>query len=159
LADNRDRRLTAAQVARLEHLAKADQWSMLLTGIAVLVVSLLIPALMDLPWLLPWLVPLVGGVLGLGLLVLATAWGNALRRDLRSPQLGFLEGEVRKQAVTDASESNASTRYTLHIGDRTLELTEDEYEAAPSTGVFRAYVLPRSRHLVNLEPTDARSAN
>jgi hypothetical protein len=157
LPDNRERRLTAAQVARLQQLAASDQWSKLLIGGAVLVVSVLIPALMDLPSILPWLVPIGGGLFGVSLLLLATPWANPLRRDLRAPRLGFLDGEVSKSVVTDSSESNSAPTYRLQIGGRRLELTADEYEAAPSAGVFRAYVLPHSRHVVNMEPTDART--
>jgi hypothetical protein len=156
LADNRDRRLTRAQVERLQKLARSGQRNMLLNGGAVLVVSLLIPALTDLPSVLPWLIRGLGGLLGVFLLLRGTAWGNPLRRDLRSPRLGFLEGEVTKSVVRHSAETNAPPTYYLHISGKRLELVRDEYDAAPASGVFRAYVLPRSRHVVNMEPTDAR---
>lgn len=150
LADNRDRRLTAAQTERLHAMATSQRGWNLVNGGAVLVVVIVISLAIDLPSWAAWLLPLIGVPVGVVVLIRGTTFGNPLERDLRSPVLGFLEGDVRK-TVHRSSESGTAPTYSLHISGHTLSLEQNEYEAAPSGGRFRAYVLPRSRHLVNLE--------
>jgi hypothetical protein len=45
----------------------------------------------------------------------------------------------------------SGTRYYLNIGGRQLRTSLSAYDAAPDAGYVRAYYLPRTRKLVNLE--------
>ena len=47
--------------------------------------------------------------------------------------------------------STGNTRYYLKIGDRPLRTYRSAWEQAPDVGYVRAYYLPRTRRLVNLE--------
>lgn len=151
LEANRDRRLTPAQTERLQKLAKSDRFTNVLVGAALIGVAIFFSLIFDLPTWAAWLIPLVCIPFGVVTLIKGTHLGNPLERDLRHPVLGLLEGDVRRTVDRSDGSSNTAPSYYLHISGQRISIEQDEYEAAPSGGRFRAYVLPRSGHLVNLE--------
>ena len=75
---------------------------------------------------------------------------DPLAADVREGRVEAVEGAVgkkRKQSLSRTSQP----RYYLTIGGRQLRTYLSAYEAAPDAGYVRAYYLPRTRKLVNLE--------
>jgi hypothetical protein len=74
--------------------------------------------------------------------------GDALTRDLRESRVESVEGAIGKRRV---SGGRARSTYFLDVGDRTFKVAMATYQAAPDAGWVRAYYLPLSRKVVNLE--------
>ena len=75
---------------------------------------------------------------------------DPLAADVREGRVEAVEGAVGKRRVQSMGRTGA-TRYYLTIGGRQLRAYLSDYNAAPDAGYVRAYYLPRTRRLVNLE--------
>jgi hypothetical protein len=92
---------------------------------------------------------------GLGFLAVAAAILIApafdpLAADVREGRVETVQGAIRKRRVRPAAH-NARARYYLIIEGQQLRTYLGAYDAAPDAGYVRAYYLPRTRRLVNLE--------
>src|SRR5437588_164071 len=72
---------------------------------------------------------------------------DALSADVREGRVESVEGAIRKRVVR----GRASNSFYLEIDRRRLQVSRSSYAAAPDAGIVRAYYLPRSRRVVNLE--------
>jgi hypothetical protein len=94
-----------------------------------------------------------------------------------STVLDVVEGPFRRERVdrqfdqdlvggTRSLSAGARYNYFLHVGSRRLSVGQPAYDAAPEIGIVRAYLLPGSDRIVNLEriadaaptPIEARAA-
>jgi hypothetical protein len=70
--------------------------------------------------------------------------------DAREGRVESVEGAIAKH--TRQVKSPGRPLYLLDVGGRRLQaITRAAYDAAPDAGIVRAYFLPRSRRVVNLE--------
>ena len=184
LDDNRAGRLTADQIRDLHVDARESKRSGVTAGLALLAVGLFI-----LWGTLAGRVPgsrlqslSVGAAIAVvgGLLLASrgmTRGPRAAQAASESTVLDVVEGSFRRQRVdrqlaqdllgaTRSLSAGARYDYFLHVGDRRLSVGQPAYEAAPEDGIVRAYLLPGSDRIVNLEriadapptPVDARAA-
>ena len=166
LPDNRAGRLTAEQVRDLRVDAGKSKRSGLLAGFAITAFGLFIV------WgTLAGRVPgprLQSLALGAAFAIGGALWlrSGGMTRGPRAEQaasestvLDVIEGPFRRKRSdlntfadhSYASRGNARYTYYLHVGERTLRVSEAQYDASPDDGIVRAFVLPNSDHLVNLE--------
>ena len=75
---------------------------------------------------------------------------DPLAADVREGRVDAVEGAVGKRRRQSNSRTRGA-RYYLNIGGRQLRTYLSAYDAAPDAGYARAYYLPRTRRLVNLE--------
>jgi hypothetical protein len=75
---------------------------------------------------------------------------DPLAADVRDARVETIEGAIGKRRVQLPGKTT-STRYYLVIAGRQLRTYLSAYDAAPDAGYVRAYYLPRTRKLVNLE--------
>jgi hypothetical protein len=181
LGDNRAGRLTAEQIQALHLDASKSQRSGLLAGLALLAFGLVIVG-----GTLAGRIPgsrlqslAVGAAFAIfGALLLKgkgmTRGPRAERAASESTVLDVVEGRFRKERVdrqilggsTHASKGSARYLYLLHVGERRLSVGETAFDAAPDDGIVRAYLLPSSDVVVNLDriadppptPIEARAA-
>src|SRR5262245_47446261 len=84
--------------------------------------------------------------------ILAAPAFDPLAADVREGRVETVEGAVGKRRVqSSVARASGGTRYYLNIGGRQLQTYLSAYDAAPDAGYVRAYYLPRTRRLVNLE--------
>lgn len=83
------------------------------------------------------------------MLMVAPAF-DPLAADVRDGRVEMVEGAIDKRRVQSSTRA-AFTRYYLRIAGRQLRTYLSVYDAAPDSGYVRAYYLPRTRRLVNLE--------
>jgi hypothetical protein len=165
LDDNRAGRLTAEQIRGLRVDARESKRSGVLAGIALLAFGLVIvwgtltgrvPGSRMQSFAVGAVIAVVGG------LMLAsrgmTRGPRAAEAASESTVLDVVEGPFRRERVdrqilgsTHSSSGSARYLYYLYIGDRRLSVGEPAYDAAPDNGVVRAYLLPSSDRIVNLE--------
>ncbi len=94
------------------------------------------------------LVSVIGLAIAAFLVVRAIVGSDALTRDLRSGEVRSVDGAIGKSHL---SGGRARGAYFLDVGGRRFGVATSTYEAAPDAGYVRAYYLPRSRKIVNLE--------
>jgi hypothetical protein len=82
--------------------------------------------------------------------ILAAPAFDPIAADVRDGRVESVEGAVAKRRVQSGTRTGW-TRYYLNIGGRQLQTYLSAYDAAPDAGYVRAYYLPRTRKLVNLE--------
>lgn len=75
----------------------------------------------------------------------------ALRADVRESRVDVVEGAIGKHVERSYGRSMVPARHFIDIAGRALRTPRDWYKAAPDAGIVRAYYLPRTRRLVNLE--------
>jgi hypothetical protein len=90
-----------------------------------------------------------GFVAAAAMILVAPAF-DPLAADLRERRVETVQGAVRKRRMQSMS-ATGMTRYYLNIAGRQLQTYVSAYDAAPDAGYVRAYYLPRTRRLVNLE--------
>jgi hypothetical protein len=83
------------------------------------------------------------------LIYVSTLGAGALTRDLREGRVEAVEGAIRRGLSVNPGEDYEDCY--LHIAGNRLACNRTAYEAAPQAGIVRAYYLPRSRRLINLE--------
>jgi hypothetical protein len=90
------------------------------------------------------------GFLAAAALFLVAPAFDPLATDVREGRVETVEGAIGKRRVQSGTRSGF-TRYYLIVANRRLRTFLSAYEAAPDAGYVRAYYLPRTRRLVNLE--------
>ena len=143
LAENRSGHLTGDQAIRFQRMASGRRNST--RGLAVPVGA--IGAL---------LLTLSGPAAGLGFVaaaavILVAPAFDPLAADVREGRVETVQGAVGKRRTQSKGPAGGTTRYYLNIAGRQLQTYLSAYEAAPDAGYVRAYYLPRTRRLVNLE--------
>jgi hypothetical protein len=94
---------------------------------------------------------LVGwGFVAAAAFVLVAPAFDPLAADVRDGRVETVEGAIGKRRVQSPAKTGL-TRYYLNIAGRRLQTYLSAYDAAPEAGYVRAYYLPRTRKLVNLE--------
>jgi len=76
---------------------------------------------------------------------------DPLAADVRDRRVETVEGAIGKRRVQSSPARANFTRYYLNIAGRQLRTYLSAYDEAPDAGYVRAYYLPRTRRLVNLE--------
>jgi hypothetical protein len=89
------------------------------------------------------------------LIVRAVTGSDALTRDLRESRVESVEGAIGKRRL---SGGRAQGVYFLDVGDRSFKVGPGTYHDAPDAGWVRAYYLPLSKRIVNLERLPNASA-
>jgi hypothetical protein len=90
------------------------------------------------------------GFLAAALVILAAPTFDPLAADVRDRRVETIQGAIGKRRAQSMSQTGF-TRYYLNIDGRELQTSLSVYDAAPDAGYVRAYYLPRTRRLVNLE--------
>ena len=97
--------------------------------------------------------------------ILAASALDPLAADVREGRFETVQGAIGKRRTQIKGPAGGCTRYYLNIAGRQLQAYRSAYEVAPDAGYVRAYYLPRTRRLVNLErlpnpplPSDAGEA-
>lgn len=96
---------------------------------------------------------------GIGFLALAAVlilgslvWRDALATDVEEGRVEAVEGAItRRKDTFVGSGRGTSRRFYIDVAGRSLRAGRSAYDAAPDAGIVRAFYLPRSRRLVNLE--------
>jgi hypothetical protein len=90
------------------------------------------------------------GFVAAAAMILAAPAFDPLAADVRGGRVETIEGAVGKRRVQSTG-GRGFTRYYLNIAGYQLRTYRSDYDAAPDAGYVRAYYLPRTRRLVNLE--------
>jgi hypothetical protein len=91
-------------------------------------------------------------ILAAYLVYVSTLGGGALTRDLREGRVEAVEGAISREGRgLPVNAGPNPERCYLHIAGKRLACGRTAYDAAPQAGIVRAYYLPRSRRLINLE--------
>ncbi len=90
------------------------------------------------------------GFAAAAVVLLAAPTLDPLAADIRDGRVETVEGAVGKRRVQSAARTGF-TRYYLTVEGRQLQTYLSAWQAAPDAGYVRAYFLPRTRRLVNLE--------
>jgi hypothetical protein len=75
---------------------------------------------------------------------------DPLAADVREARVDTVQGAVRKRRMSSSTRTGGA-RYYLDIADCRLRTYRSAYDTVPDAGFVRAYYLPRTRRLVNLE--------
>jgi len=99
---------------------------------------------------------IAGGALTIAafLVVRSITGSDALTEDVQNGRVEAVEGAVGKRRV---GHGRARDSYYLEVGDRTFTIGSRTYALLPEAGWVRAYFLPRSRQVVNVEILPNRS--
>jgi len=150
LADNRSGFLTGDQARRFQRTVSGRRKStrglaMPVGAIGALLLVLSGPATTEAKrHLAGW------GFIAAAVAILIAPSFDPLAADARDGRVDTVEGAIGKRRVQSGS-AMGSTRYYLNIGGRQLRAYRSAFDAAPDAGYVRAYYLPRTRRLVNLE--------
>jgi len=148
--ENRSGRLTSEQALRFERMVSGRRQStrglaMPVGAIGALLLIMSGPADTAVKrHLAGW------GFVAAAAVILAAPAFDPLAADVRDGRVEAVEGAVAKRRLQSTSRT-AGARYYLNIGGRQLRTYLSAYDAAPDSGYVRAYYLPRTRKLVNLE--------
>lgn len=160
LPENRAGRLTPQQAQLVARDERRSGLTVLLIGLIVLAAGIL--ALRGDTHTGPdWGVVALAGA-GLVLIVFAVVRGiTAYSRDLATRRVATLEGRVHRFTRTTNSDGGRSVvTYYYKIQGQVFELPgEPAYDALDESLWYRAYYLPRSKHLVNIEPMTPTEAS
>jgi hypothetical protein len=149
LGENRSGHLTGDQVRRFERVVsgrrKSTQGLAVPVGaIGALLVILSGPAATAVNrHLTGW------AFLAAAAVILAAPAFDPLAADVRDGQVETVQGAVGKRRLQFSGARFSS--YYLIVAGRQLRTYRSDYDAAPDAGYVRAYYLPRTRRLVNLE--------
>jgi hypothetical protein len=91
------------------------------------------------------------GFVAAAVVILIAPAFDPLAADVRDNRVEMVQGAVGKRRTYTKGPPGSTSRYYLTIGGRQLLTYLSAYEAAPDAGYVRAYYLPRTRRLVNLE--------
>jgi len=150
LAENRSGRLTENQATRFQRMVSGRRKStrglaMPVGAIRALLLILNGPAATAVKrQLAGW------GFVTAAAMILAAPAFDPLAADVRGGRVETVQGAVGKRRVQSTGRTG-STRYYLNVAGRQLQTYSSAYDAAPDAGYVRAYYLPRTRRLVNLE--------
>ncbi len=76
---------------------------------------------------------------------------DPLAADVRGGRVDMVEGAIGKRRRQTKGPPGRTAHYYLNVAGRQLHTYRLAYDAAPDVGYVRAYYLPRTRRLVNLE--------
>jgi hypothetical protein len=93
------------------------------------------------------LIAAAAGLLAAFFIVRAVTGNDALTRDLHESRVESVEGAIGKRRLSTGRMAN----YYLDVGDRTFSVGSGWYHQAPDAGWVRAYYLPLSKMIVNVE--------
>ena len=150
LAENRSGHLTGDQARRFELMVSGRRKSTRGVAVPVGAIGALLLVLSGPPatavkrHLAGW------GFVAAAVMLLVAPTFDPLAADVRDGRVEAVEGAIGKRRVQSPTK-RAITRYYLNIGGRQLQTYLSAYDAAPDAGYVRAYYLPRTRKLVNLE--------
>ena len=88
------------------------------------------------------------------LVVRAVTGSDALTRDLRESRVQSVEGAIGKRRLSGRTQGV----YFLDVGDRSFKVGPSTYHDAPDAGWVRAYYLPLSKMIVNIQRLPNASA-
>ncbi len=148
--ENRSGRLTSEQARRFERMVSGRRQSTRGVAVPVGAIGALLLIMSG-----PAATAVKRHLAGWGFVAAAAAFLAApafdpLAADVREGRVESVEGAVGKRR-RQSNRRTHGTRYYLNIGGRQLRTYLSAYEAAPDAGYARAYYLPRTRKLVNLE--------
>lgn len=90
--------------------------------------------------------------LALALIMFVGASLEPVNADVREGRVEWVEGAIAKSRRSTGAGGTRRSNYYFDIAGRRLQaLSRISYDAAPDAGFVRAYFLPRSRRVVNLE--------
>lgn len=150
LRENSSGHLTGEQVARLQRMVSGRRRStrgvaVPFAAIGVLLLVLSGPAATaSRRHLGGW------AFLAVATMIAAAPAFDPLAADVREARVETVQGAIGKRRV-QSGRSTQPARYYLTIGGRQLRTFRSAYEQAPDAGYVRAFYLPRTRRLVNLE--------
>jgi hypothetical protein len=148
--ENRSGRLTSEQARRFERMVSGRRQSTRGVAVPVGAIGALL-LIMSGPAATAARRHVAGwGFVAAAAVILAAPAFDPLAADVRDGRVEAVEGAVGKRRRQSTSRTGGS-RYYLTIGARQLRTYLSAYEAAPDAGYVRAYYLPRTRKLVNLE--------
>ena len=93
-----------------------------------------------------------------GFVYLGVVYRDALALDLREGRVEVVEGATGKHTRVVSAGRDAPNNYFVEVDGRSFHVSRDGYGAAPDAGWVRAFVLPNSHRLVNLERLPNRLA-
>ena len=150
LPENRSGRLTSEQARRFERMVSGRRQSTRGVAVPVGAIGALL-LIMSGPAATSVKRHLTGwGFVAAAAAILAAPAFDPLGADVREGRVDAVEGAVGKRRVQSMGHT-IGARYYLTIGSRQLRTYLSAYDAAPEAGYVRAYYLPRTRKLVNLE--------
>jgi hypothetical protein len=150
MVENRSGHLTADQARRFQFMVSgrrkgARSLAMPVGAIGALLLSLSGPAATEVKrHFAGW------GFVAAAAALLAAPMFDPLAADVRDERVETVEGAIGKRRVSSNARARLSSYY-LTIGGRQVRTSLAAYDAAPDAGYVRAYYLPRTRRLVNLE--------
>ena len=148
--ENRSGRLTSEQARRFERMVSGRRQSTRGVAVPVGAIGALL-LIMSGPAATAVKRHLAGwGFVAAAAVFLAAPAFDPLAADVREGRVEAVEGAVGKRRMQSKARTSC-TRYYLNIGGRQLRTYLSAYDAAPDAGYVRAYYLPRTRKLVNLE--------
>ena len=98
-----------------------------------------------------YLVAAVFCVAAAGLVYLGLVYNDPLALDLRAGKVEMVEGAIGKHARIVSGGRDSTNNFYLELAGRSFDVDPDGYRAAPDAGWVRAYVLPLSHRVANLE--------
>jgi len=151
LAENRSGHLTGDQAIRFQRMASGRRNSTRGLAVPVGAIGALLLILSG-PAATAATRHLAGwGFVAAAAVILAAPAFDPLAADVREGRVETVQGAVGKRRTQSKGPAGGTTRYYLNIAGRQLQTYLSAYEAAPDAGYVRAYYLPRTRRLVNLE--------
>jgi hypothetical protein len=148
--ENRSGHLTSEQARRFERMVSGRRQSTRGVAVPVGAIGALL-LIMSGPAATALERNLAGwGFMAAAALILAAPAFDPLAADVGEGRVEAVEGAVAKRRMQSMSPAG-SARYYLNVGGRQLRTYLSAYDAAPDVGYVRAYYLPRTRKLVNLE--------
>ncbi|HEX9109270.1 MAG TPA: hypothetical protein VF832_18615, partial [Longimicrobiales bacterium] len=152
LEANRGGTLTAEQRQNYSTVKRRSGHDLWVAAFCVLLAIVLLRASGPAPS--AWLRPMAAlAALAAAVLLVLQPKGPARRRverDLRAGRVESVEGAIAKAIISGTGRSTARWYY-LDVGGLRLKVSARGYAAAPDVGWVRAYYLPSSLHVVNLE--------
>jgi hypothetical protein len=150
LPENRSGRLTSEQALRFERMVGGRRQSTRGLAVPIGAIGALLLILSG-PSVTAVTRHFAGwGFVAAAAVILVAPAFDPLAADVRAGRVETVQGAVGKRRVQSTGRIRG-TRYYLNIGGRRLRTYLSAYDAAPDAGYVRAYYLPRTRRLVNLE--------
>ena len=148
--ENRSGRLTSEQARRFERIVSGRRQSTRGLAVPVGAIGALL-LIMSGPAATAVKRHLTGwGFVAAAAVILAAPAFDPLAADVREGRVEAIEGAVGKRRMQSMAPTSGA-RYYLTIGGHQLRTYLSDYDAAPDAGYVRAYYLPRTKKLVNLE--------
>jgi hypothetical protein len=150
---NRAGRMTGDQHRRMRLLMWRTRINMILAGVLALALAaaLVWQGRTDQYAIVYYLVASMFIVGSLAIVYYALFHRDDLATDMRAGTIETVEGAIGKHERKLTHDTSTMNNYFLEVDGRNFELDKAGYDAAPEAGWVRAYVLPTSHRVVNLE--------